>query len=508
VIRNHTLRDVILTGRKHRCWKTRTSASSCCRQTSYLKNNQTRKAKIKWAEKMHPLFLYSARKPEFLSQNPSSRTSPPKKKPQDSKPRDHFRRNKSFRAHTNATPSLRGRSFTTQRTKRKTGRGQLWRVLGQGPFPKGLPVSHWTRFLPPFDNSQAESWGHVSYLILDRNPHGRKLVSQFHTVPVFCRHFTILQLHRLSHDAMSGISISTSTYVDKKLVSPFHTGPSFGHHLTIPKLHWLSHDAMSAISLSTTTHMDDKLVLQFHNWTSFWPPLDNSQTPLAESWRHVSYFTLDRNPHGQQACLTVSHWTRFWLPFDNSQTPSAESWGHVSYFTLYHNPHGRQACLAVSHWTSFLTAIWNSIAWLRPGLFYTLPQPSWISSDWFHTWPMKIQWTNPVATFAWATSKHQLSWCLGNQTKGLFHTGSKYQFKGGQGFVFYASPAFTLDQLLTAISYVLNSIGFRTCLVHTLPQPRGQARLLVFTLESILHSTTTTWTRFDHFHMSNYCLPT
>jgi hypothetical protein len=66
-------------------------------------------------------------------------------------------------------------------------------------------------------------------------------------------------------------------------------------------------------------------------------------------------------------------------------------------------------------------------------------------------------------------------------------------FMGGQGFVFYASPGFTLDQLLTATSYVLNSIGLRTCLIHTLPQPCGQARLMV-SLKSILESTTTTWT--------------
>jgi hypothetical protein len=90
---------------------------------------------------------------------------------------------------------------------------------------------------------------------------------------------------------------------------------------------------------------------------------------------------------------------------------------------------------------------------------------------------MKIQWTNPLATFAWATSKHQLSCFLGNQTKDLFTLGASTKlremttFMGGQGFVFYASPGFTLDQLLTAISYVLNSIGLRTCL----PQPHGRA---------------------------------
>jgi len=98
---------------------------------------------------------------------------------------------------------------------------------------------------------------------------------------------------------------------------------------------------------------------------------------------------------------------------------------------------------------------------------------------------MKIQWTNPLTTFAWATSKHQHSCFLGNQTKGLFTLGAhtklreRTTFMGGRGFVFYASPSFTLDQLLTAISYVLNSIGLRTCLVHTPPQPRGQAKLLV-----------------------------
>jgi len=130
---------------------------------------------------MHPLFLYTARKPEFLSQNPPSRTiSPPQKKPPNSKQRELLRRKKSFRAHTNATPSLRGRSFTRQRTKRETERGQLLRVLGQGPFPKGLPVSHWTSFWPPFDNS-----------------------------------------HWLSHEAMSAISRSTATQMDDNLSRSF-----------------------------------------------------------------------------------------------------------------------------------------------------------------------------------------------------------------------------------------------------------------------------------------------
>jgi hypothetical protein len=95
------------------------------------------------------------------------------------------------------------------------------------------------------------------------------LSCSFTTGPAFGHYLTIPELHWLSHDAMSAISLSTATHMDAKLVSQFHTGPAFGRHLTIPKLHWLSHEAMSAISLSTTTHMDDKLVLQFHTGPVF-----------------------------------------------------------------------------------------------------------------------------------------------------------------------------------------------------------------------------------------------